>query len=280
MIPVLLKDISPGERLQGHIRKYQVFRFLFDQEVAPPVKFHLPRPEHCITFYIRDIQKFSYLDSGTIFSYPQCVINGIYTVPVYRYGGNDFLAIKVVLQPSVLYQLLRFPVDELTNKFINAEEVWGNEVRSICERLNELDDLSQMILVIEEFLERRIRYAKKYLHPIDKVPEYILNNKNESSIDWLADQACLSKRQFIRKFQERIGVSAKKYERVIRFNKACRMKNTTPAYDWAYIAIACDYHDYQHMVRDFQEFSSLTPPSLYELEKKSPERCFGLFYKS
>jgi AraC-like DNA-binding protein len=280
MIPVLLKDLSPGEALQGYVRKYQVFRFLFDKEVVPPVKFHLPRPEHCISFYVRDIQKFSYLDGATVYAYPQCVINGMYTVPVYRYGGNDFLAIKVVLQPSALYQLLGVPVDELTNRFINAEEVWGNEVRSVCEQLNGLDDLSQMISTIEAFIGRQTGKTIRNIHPIDKVSEYILNTDNAASIDWLAEQSCLSKRQFIRKFEERVGVSAKKFERVIRFDKACRMKNTSPGYDWAYIAIACDYHDYQHMVRDFLEFAGHTPPALYELEKKSPERCFGLLYKS
>jgi AraC-like DNA-binding protein len=280
MIPVLLKDISPCEQLQLYVRKYQIFRFIFDKEVIPPAKFHLPRPEHCVTFYARDVQKFSYLNSAAVHSYPQCVINGIYTVPVYRYGGNDFLAIKVVLQPSILYQLIKLPVDELTNKFINAEDVWGNNVRSVCERLNELDDLSAMIIEVETFIENRIKTINTNFHPIDKVPEYILNIKNDASIDWLANQSCLSTRQFIRKFEERIGISAKKFERVIRFDKAYRMKNRFSEYDWLSIAIACDYHDYQHMVKEFQEFTSLTPPLLYELEKKSPERSFGLSYKS
>lgn len=278
MIPVLLKDISPCEQLQQYVRKYQVFRFIFDKEVTPPVKFHPPKPEHCITFYVKDVQKFSYLNSTAIHAYPPCVVNGIYTVPVYRYGGNDFLAIKVVLRPSILYKLIKVPVNELTNKFINAEDVWGNEVRSVCERLNELDELTEMIKLIEIFIEKQVRKSAKSFHPIDTVPEYILNIKNDASIDWLANQSCLSIRQFIRKFEERIGISAKKFEKVIRFDKAYRMKNSFCEYDWLYIAIACDYHDYQHMVKDFQEFTNLTPPLLYELEKKSPERIFGLSY--
>ncbi len=280
MIPVLLKDLSPCEQLRPYVRKHQVFRFIFDKAVTPPVKFHTPRPEHCITFYVRDNQKFSYLNSTAIHTYPRCAINGIYTVPLYRYGGNDFLAIRVVLQPATLYHLLKLPVGELTNKFLDAEDIWGNDVRSVSQRLNELDDLSQMISVIEAYLVDQIKKIEKYLHPIDKVPEYILNSKNDASLDWLADQSCLSKRQFIRKFEERMGISAKKFERIIRFDKAYRMKNSSSEYDWLYIALACNYYDYQHMVKDFQEFTSLTPPSLYELEKKSPERSFGLFDKN
>jgi AraC-like DNA-binding protein len=280
MIPVLLKDILPGEHLAGYVRKYQVFRFIFDKAVIPPIKFHPPRPEHCITFYVKDVQKFSYLNSAIRSSYPQCVINGIYTVPVYRYGGNDFLAIKVVLQPSVLHQLLRFPLNELTNKFIDAEDVWGAEVRSLCERLNGSDDLSQMLLFVETFMEKQIKKTKKYAHPMDEVPEYMLNVNNDASIDWLANQSCLSVRQFIRKFEERIGISAKMFERVIRFDKAYRMKNSALEKDWLSVAIACGYHDYQHMAKEFKEFTNLNPPALFELEKKAPERSFGLFYNS
>jgi AraC-like DNA-binding protein len=226
------------------------------------------------------VQRFSYINSTAIISYPQCVINGIYTVPINRYGGNDFLAIRVVLQPSALYQLVKFPLDELTNKFINAEDVWGQEVHSTCEQLNELNDLNKMIEIIQALLENLVKKIKVDSQPIDQVSDYILNIENDAPLEWLASQSCLSIRQFIRKFEERIGISAKKFERIIRFDKAYRMKNAHPEYDWLRIAIACDYHDYQHMVKDFKEIINLTPFLLYELEKKSPERSFGLSYKS
>lgn len=280
MVPVLLKDISPCEQLRPFVRKYQVFRFLFDKDITPPAKFHSPRPEHCITFYTRDIQKFSYQNSTEVHAYPQCVINGIHTVPVYRYGGNDFLAIKVVLQPSTLYNLIQGSVGQLTNRFLNAEELWGKEVRSICDSLAELDELSEMIKLVELFLHRQLKEQVVNPHPIDKVAEYILNTKNDASIEWLANQSCLSIRQFIRKFEDRIGISANKFERVIRFDRAYRMKNSRPKSDWLFVAIECNYHDYQHMAKEFREFTDLTPPSLYQLEEKSPERSFGLSYIS
>jgi hypothetical protein len=82
MIPVLVKDILPRSSLQEHIRKYQVFRFVFDKQITPPTKYHYPRPEHCITFYTRDAQKFRYPNLSIIQPYPQCVINGMHTFPV------------------------------------------------------------------------------------------------------------------------------------------------------------------------------------------------------
>ncbi len=280
MIPVLVKDILPCATLQKYVRKYQVFRFVFDKEIIPPIKHHYPRPEHCITFYIRDAQKFTYSIPITIQSYPQCVINGMHKVPVHRYAGNDFLAIKVILRPSVLYQLVKFPLNKLTNTFIDAEDIWGNDVSSVCNRLKELNELPDMITVIESFIESRIKKVKSDCSHLDKVFDFVLHEKNDASIDWLASQCYLSVRQFIRKFEERIGVSAKTFERIIRFDNAYRMKNRHPEYDWLTIAISCNYYDYQHMVKDFKEFSGLTPSSLYELELKAPEQCFGFSYQT
>jgi AraC-like DNA-binding protein len=277
MLPVQLTNIPPCASLQDYVRKYQVFRFVFDKHVIPPVKFHAPRPEHSITFYVRDVQTFSEYNSGTILPYPRCVINGMYTVPIYRYGGNDFWAIKVVLQPSTLFHLTKTTLAGLTNHFLDAEEVWGNEIDMICDQLNTLEDLNEMISVIEAFLENQVNKISKPYHVIDKVSHYILDHENKASLDWLASQSCLSTRQFSRIFEERIGVSAKTFKRIVRFDKAYRAKNSQPDSDWLFIAVDCDFYDYQHLVKDFKEFTKLTPPAFYEIEKRSPERSFGLF---
>lgn len=278
MIPVLVEDILPKPALQQYVRTYQVFRFVFDKAVIPPIKHHYPRPEHCITFYIRDIQKFKYQSDGPVQSYPACVINGMYTMPVYRYGGNDFLALKIVLQPTALYHLLRAPVGELTNTFINAEDIWGNEIRSVYNRLKDLDTLPDMIHVLDDFIERQVKKIRSDFQPIDSASQCMFYKTGSVSIDWLASQSCLSARQFIRNFEKRMGIGAKTFERIIRFDRAYRMKNRHPEYDWLFIAIACNYHDYQHMVKDFKEFSNLTPCSLYDLEQQAPERSFGFSY--
>lgn len=273
----LIKNIVPSKDLQEYVVKYQVFRFLFDTTSPPPIKFHAPRPEQCITFYIRDAQKFSYTNSSIIYTYPACVINGMYTIPIQRYGGNDFWAIKIILQPSILFRLINIPLYEITNNYIDAEEIWGDKIKFVCEQLCTLNELNEMLCVIEKFLKQVISKKSIHIHPIDKVSSYLFKNKSAASSNWLAAQSCLSLRQFIRNFEERNGISAKTFQRIIRFDKAFRMKNNYPQLDWLSIALISDYYDYQHLVKDFKEFSHLNPPAFYELEKASPERSFGLF---
>ena len=276
MQPVLLKDIYPCVALQEYVRKYQVFKFTFERDTIPPVKFHAPRPEHSITFYVRDLQKFSQINSDTTTTYPPCVIKGLYTIPLYRYGGYDFWAIKVILQPTTLSRLKIIKVNELTNRFINAEDYFGKYVSLLCEQLMRMNELKSMIPAIESFLIHLIAKRCKKAEPIDEASNFILDQDGSRLLGGLASQSCLSTRQFIRKFEEKVGVSPKMFQKIIRFDKAFRLKNNQPGLDWLSIALACGYYDYQHLVKDFQAFTSLTPPAFYEIEKASPERTFAL----
>ena len=276
MEKALLNDILPRKSLQGYVRKYRIFRFVFNKNIIPPPKFHTPHPEHCITFYVRDFQSYSAINNLEIIKYPRCVINGIYNVPIYRHGAHNFWAIKVVLQPTALYHLIGAQVKELTNGYLDGEVIWGNKVRIACEQLFLTDNLNQMIMIIETFLEDIFSKVNTYQHSIDKATQSMLEHEEAVSLTWMADQSCLSNRHFIRKFEERIGISPKMFCRIIRFDKAFRMKNSHPDFDWLYIAIANGYYDYQHMVKEFKDFTGLTPTEFYAFEMKAPERSFGL----
>lgn len=72
-----------------------------------------------------------------------------------------------------------------------------------------------------------------------------------------------------------MGVSPKLYARIIRFDQAFRMRNRYPQLDWLSIAIYCGYHDYQHLVKDYKDFTGCTPNEFYALEQLAPERFFG-----
>lgn len=276
MEPVLLRDILPSDALQAFVRKFQVYRFSFEKNITPPVKYLTPRPEHSITFYVREPQKFSYTGLEKVNIYPPCVINGIYTTPIYRHGGHDFCAIKVVLQPTTLSRLKIVQVRELNNNYINAQDFFGSNISFLCEQLFEMNEIKNMVEAIENFLLNSILKKYRNLEPIDKISQILTKRDKISSLDWLANQSCLSVRQFIRKFEEHVGVSPKMFQKMVRFDMAYRLKNKKPNDDWLNIAITSGYYDYQHLAKDFKEFTHFTPPQFYKIEKNAPERFFSL----
>jgi AraC-like DNA-binding protein len=275
---MFIKVFNPKPSLITFIRKYQVIRWTFQDGSQLPPKFLAPRPEHSLAFYIRDSQYFNFLDSPKIIEYPKSIICGVHDKTILRDCGQDFWAIKVIFQPCGLYRLTGIPARELVSNFYDAEAVFGKEVRLLYERLNSTNDLQEMVNHIEFYLEKVVTRKLKYEHPLDTVTTIMLEQKNTPNLDLLAKQSALSIRQFIRKFEERIGISPKMYDRIIRFDKAYRLKNNNPEWDWLTIAMESGYYDYQHLAKDYKDFTNTTPVKYYEIDKKAPERNFGLHF--
>jgi AraC-like DNA-binding protein len=71
----------------------------------------------------------------------------------------------------------------------------------------------------------------------------------------------LSRRTFIRRFTDEVGLTPKLFWRIQRFQEALRLVRTGRRPAWADVALDCGYYDQAHFIRDFRAFSGLTPPA-------------------
>jgi len=55
------------------------------------------------------------------------------------------------------------------------------------------------------------------------------------------------------------------FAKIVRFDRAFCLKLRYPKMHWNQIAYACDYSNYQHLVKDYREFTGLTPPAFDQL---------------
>ena len=274
---MLYKGRFENPALSDFVIRYEVVRFVFGPDLIPPAKYHTPRPEQSLTFYPKQAQRFSSTLSSKIITYPKAIVHGIHTLPTYRYGGHDFLAIRIVFQPGALFRLTGIPSSELNDTFTDAEAIWPKAVRLLSQQLCSTDVLPQMLSYIEAFLVRLVSSCcKKQRHATDAASRQILEQQDRFSLEQLADQSCLSIRQFIRKFEERIGLSPKQFDRIARFDKAFRMHNQYPSLDGLSVAIACGYYDYQHFAKDCKDLTYLSPVAFFTQNQKAPEFVLGL----
>ena len=78
-------------------------------------------------------------------------------------------------------------------------------------------------------------------------------------MDWVADQAGMSARQFRRRCREEAGLGPKHLARILRFRRACRLADQGES--WLRVAMEAGYFDQAHLIRDFREFTGTTPMS-------------------
>jgi len=274
---MICQDFLPSPPLRDFIKGYHLRHFSFPQAATSPLKPYAPRPDQQMAFYPRGHELVEHITPHKLIPRPRSIITGQYTERTNRHlSGQDFLVLLVDFQPGVLYRITGIPFHELTNTFIDAEAVFAKEIRLVNERLNSCDDYPEMIDIVERFLMGLVRGIKRDSHSLDSLTSLLIERPEQASIIRLAEDACLCPRQFERLFIQRMGVAPKLFSRIARLHKAYRIKYNQPTLDWLSIALACGYHDYQHLAKDFQRFAGVTPNTYFLEDGMAPERLFGL----
>lgn len=273
---MILRDFLPNPALKEFVQLYRVVHFEFDNCLQIPFKAYPPKPEECLYFMLRNHLTVEFCNSSTKNNLPPIVLIGQQTCVNRRYFEHEFLNFQIVFQPTGLFRLTGIPSFELTNKIVDAENIFGKNIRFIHEELQHAKDYREMLVIADRFIADLICHARKDVHLLDAVSQVMMQRGGNISMDWLAKESCLCTKQFKRKFNERAGVNPKTYARIIRFTRAFNTKNAYPGIDWLRIAVECDYFDYQHLAKDYKDLTGLTPNEFHLLESNSPESRLGL----
>lgn len=272
---MIFKSLAPSPALQEFVRNYTLLQISFNNSQPIPFKHRPPKPEQGIVFYIKGHVLLHNLVTGdqqipspvSLFSHQ--TEKKIFQV------SSDFFMFTIFLRPGVLHRLIGLPANDLKQDFHDAEQFIGTEVRAIMEQLCSANSFELMVSIIERFLLPKFKQMSR-VALVDEVASYLLNDPTRASLDHLAGQACLSTKQFYRRFMERIGLSPKLFSRMTRFNHAYHYKIAHPHASWSSVAQEFYYTDYHHLEKEFKEFTGLTPNEWIKQNLASPERILHL----
>ncbi len=274
---MLCQDYLPSHVLQPFVKCYHLRHFAFGRTENLPFKPYAPRPEQTLAFYPRALERLEYTASNKIITRFPSVLIGQYTERCNRHiGGPDFIALLVNFQPGVLHRITGIDFAELTNTDVDAEAVFSKQLPDVNRRLNSAESYDDMIGIVEAFLVGLLKPLTLIPHPIDRVCDWLLARPQDAAVLQLAADACLSRRQFERKFKQRMGISPRLYLRIARMHQAFRHRYHAPQTDWLSIALASGYYDYQHLAKDFLEFAGVLPSAYLLEDTQAPEQIVGL----
>lgn len=272
---MIFSSIKPIPALQPFVRDYLIAHFIFNNEKPIPIKPYAPKPEQGITFFVKGGARMACPQTGATEA-PPVSIFGQQVTRCNIHLTAEFLMFRVHFKPGVLFRLLNVPVVEFSGAYFDAELVLGKKMQEVNEQLAGAKSYTEMVAAVENFLLKMVGRAKQDVHSVDHVADCLTAEPSRFSLDWLASQACLSPRQFNRKFTERMGVGPKLYSRLVRFYYAYLFKEAHPHIDWFTVAIHFGYADYQHLVKDFKQFTNATPNLWIQEEGASPEKLLRL----
>ncbi len=246
--------------LQPFIKAFWYIRIKSETPLSPLNA--IPIPEQCLYFYPK--AKPQSLFSGEKFIVaPSATLFGQGTLPAQLMVPQDYLMFKIIFQPGGFFRLFNMPMTLFVDNLEDSEAVLGKEISDVRDQIEQTEDFAKMVRIAESYLFQQLKQVKTAELPLDRVLLQ-LTSENQN-LDKLAHLACLSSRQFERKFLERLGVSPKFYGRLLRFNAAMKGRMKRPQEPLMKIAHDYGYYDHNHLLRDFKQFTG-TVPTRYDLE--------------
>lgn len=99
----------------------------------------------------------------------------------------------------------------------------------------------------------------KNRHPIVEQAIRQISDRPSIDIAGLVMQSGFSHRRFNQLFRGEVGLTAKQFARLMRFQQTLGGVPQSGSLDWAGLASDYGYYDQAHLIHDFQQFSAMTP---------------------
>lgn len=162
-------------------------------------------------------------------------------------------------RPGMAGTLLGVSPEELTDRSASLEEVWTCGGAELKRRLDDAKSIQEAV----GLLLGSLRVPAERPNPVQRAIEAIAAANGNADLESVARQATLSPRQFRRRCLEESGLTPKRLSRVLRFQHACRLASSVGRVNWSEIALEAEYFDQAHLIRDFQDFTGLTPMAVF-----------------
>jgi AraC-like DNA-binding protein len=174
-------------------------------------------------------------------------------------SGGFAICVQVNFRALGACQFLAVPMDTLTNRVVELEDILGRAARRLASQMQNAPDWASRFDILDSFILARVEEAA----PPSPAVRWAWRKLNESggliSIGNLASELGYSRKHLITRFRREIGLPPKTLARIIRFGRVTQVLKRDDDESWVEIAHRCGYYDQAHLIRDFREFAGSTP---------------------
>lgn len=219
-------------------------------------------PNGAVELIVQLDDRYHDIDDATARLTPAVCVTGIQTGPMLiEAPPQRCRVLGVRLHPHGAWALLRHPLAELTGLTADLRELLGPSAADLADRCHDADIASERIHCVLEWLSGRLQRSASISTmdaTVRSLADRIVAAGGAVRIGDLRDRSGLSTGRLAAAFLERVGVTPKRYARILRFRRALGMLHTGTE-SLSDIAFRCGFYDQAHMNADFRAFAGLTP---------------------
>ena len=190
------------------------------------------------------------------------LVGGLHSAPALIVHPGAQSGIQLQLSPLGARRVLGMPAGELASMDVSAEAIWGPLADRIHQQVREAGDWPARFAVLDDLLGTVANQRRGVPDGVARAWDLLLASGGTIPIREVARDIGWSERHLHAMFTREIGLSPKPAARVIRFDRARRRLERGVIAGHRRIAeVAADagYFDQAHLIRDWQQFTGLTP---------------------
>ncbi|AYB34080.1 helix-turn-helix transcriptional regulator [Chryseolinea soli] len=169
------------------------------------------------------------------------------------------------LYPYALPFLFHESPQAVTNTTVAIADFLGNEGTLLKDEIANAQHRDARIVALSRYLLRKLKSRQQEANGLFQCIQHIVRYKGATTVDALASDLGLSGRHFDRKFRSAVGTSPKAFSRLIRFHSSLSLRKGNDLDNLTALALQAGYYDQSHFIRDFKEFSGLSPKQYFNL---------------
>jgi methylphosphotriester-DNA--protein-cysteine methyltransferase len=112
---------------------------------------------------------------------------------------------------------------------------------------------------MDQFLLRRMAGGPRPSPQVGWAWQRLVTTGGTVPIGQIADEVVWSHKHLIVQFRRQAGLRPKTAARLIRFDRVWRHVDQRRPLDWGQVAADTGYADQAHLIRDFRQFTGITP---------------------
>jgi AraC-like DNA-binding protein len=181
--------------------------------------------------------------------------------------AEEACIIGVHFKPGGAFPFLGLPAGDLADTHVDLETIGGPSAGRLRERLCEATTSAERFQLLQKALLSRLCHGVEQHYAVSAALEMFGKNQAGPTVREAAKYLGLSQRRFIQVFKAEVGMTPKLFSRIQRFQQTRTFIQQNPSPNWAALALDLGYFDQSHLIREFLEFSGLSPTDYLNLHK-------------
>ncbi|WP_306318879.1 MULTISPECIES: helix-turn-helix domain-containing protein [unclassified Streptomyces] len=192
------------------------------------------------------------------------VVGGLHQRPAYIAQSGSEAGIQLAVHPLAARALLGVPAAALAGPVaIEGTDVLGRSAAHVREELAGLDDWRARFDLLAAYLTPDEDPLTGVRHEVAEAWTWLARHRGAGTLRGLAAHVALSERRLTTLFRAETGLAPKQAARLMRFQhaKAAVVRSVASGAppDLARVAAEHGYCDHSHLVRDFHQYTGLSP---------------------